>query len=124
MDGLEERGQVIVIGATNRVDAIDPALRRGGRFDREIGSASPTRVARKSCRSTPAGCPLAEGSTSTSTPRAPTASSAPTSNKPTKESAMNALRRIRPELDLESDEIDAEVLERLEVSEDDFKRTR
>ena len=36
MDGLEERGQVIVIGATNRVDAIDPALRRGGRFDREI----------------------------------------------------------------------------------------
>ncbi|WP_160133344.1 AAA family ATPase [Halococcus salsus] len=36
MDGLEDRGQVVVIGATNRVDAIDPALRRGGRFDREI----------------------------------------------------------------------------------------
>src|SRR5699024_1120449 len=36
MDGLEERGQVVVIGATNRVDSIDPALRRGGRFDREI----------------------------------------------------------------------------------------
>ncbi len=36
MDGLEERGQVVVIGATNRVDAVDPALRRGGRFDREI----------------------------------------------------------------------------------------
>ncbi|KOX92983.1 AAA family ATPase [Haloarcula rubripromontorii] len=36
MDGLEDRGRVVVIGATNRVDAIDPALRRGGRFDREI----------------------------------------------------------------------------------------
>jgi transitional endoplasmic reticulum ATPase len=36
MDGLDERGQVVVIGATNRVDAIDPALRRGGRFDREL----------------------------------------------------------------------------------------
>ena len=36
LDGMEERGQVVVIGATNRVDAIDPALRRPGRFDREI----------------------------------------------------------------------------------------
>ena len=36
MDGLQERGQVIVIGATNRPDAVDPALRRPGRFDREI----------------------------------------------------------------------------------------
>ncbi|QSG09325.1 CDC48 family AAA ATPase [Halapricum desulfuricans] len=36
MDGLEDRGRVVVIGATNRVDAVDPALRRGGRFDREI----------------------------------------------------------------------------------------
>ena len=41
MDGLEDRGQVVVIGATNRVDAIDPALRRGGRFDREIGIGVP-----------------------------------------------------------------------------------
>src|SRR6056297_2719711 len=36
MDGLEDRGRVVVIGATNRVDAVDEALRRGGRFDREI----------------------------------------------------------------------------------------
>ena len=41
MDGLEDRGQVIVVGATNRVDAIDPALRRGGRFDREIEIGAP-----------------------------------------------------------------------------------
>ena len=41
MDGLESRGEVVVIGATNRVDAIDPALRRGGRFDREIEIGAP-----------------------------------------------------------------------------------
>jgi transitional endoplasmic reticulum ATPase len=47
MDGLEGRGDVIVIGATNRVDAIDPALRRGGRFDREIQIGVPDEVGRK-----------------------------------------------------------------------------
>ncbi|ERH03656.1 MAG: ATP-dependent 26S proteasome regulatory subunit, partial [Halorubrum sp. J07HR59] len=47
MDGLEERGQVVVIGATNRVDALDPALRRGGRFDREIEISVPDREGRK-----------------------------------------------------------------------------
>jgi transitional endoplasmic reticulum ATPase len=47
MDGLESRGQVIVIGATNRVDAIDPALRRGGRFDREIEVGAPDEEGRR-----------------------------------------------------------------------------
>jgi len=47
LDGLEERGQVIVIGATNRVDAIDPALRRGGRFDREIEIGVPDEGGRR-----------------------------------------------------------------------------
>jgi len=47
MDGLEERGDVTVIAATNRVDAIDPALRRGGRFDREIEIGVPDEVGRE-----------------------------------------------------------------------------
>ncbi|EMA50316.1 CDC48 family AAA ATPase [Halococcus thailandensis] len=47
MDGLENRGQVVVIGATNRVDAIDPALRRGGRFDREIEIGAPGEAGRR-----------------------------------------------------------------------------
>ncbi|WP_415381833.1 AAA family ATPase [Halosimplex sp. TS25] len=47
LDGLEERGQVIVIGATNRVDSIDPALRRGGRFDREIEIGVPDETGRR-----------------------------------------------------------------------------
>jgi transitional endoplasmic reticulum ATPase len=47
LDGLEERGQVVVIGATNRVDTIDPALRRGGRFDREIEIGVPDEGGRR-----------------------------------------------------------------------------
>ncbi len=47
MDGLEERGRVTVIAATNRVDDIDPALRRGGRFDREIEIGVPDKDGRK-----------------------------------------------------------------------------
>ena len=47
MDGLDNRGQVIVIGATNRIDSIDPALRRPGRFDREFYFPLPSEEARK-----------------------------------------------------------------------------
>ncbi|XXQ38630.1 AAA+ ATPase domain-containing protein [Plasmodiophora brassicae] len=47
MDGLDDRGQVIVIGATNRIDAIDPALRRPGRFDRELNFSLPSHDARR-----------------------------------------------------------------------------
>jgi SpoVK/Ycf46/Vps4 family AAA+-type ATPase len=47
MDGMDGRGQVIVIGATNRPDAVDPALRRPGRFDREFYFPLPNREARK-----------------------------------------------------------------------------
>lgn len=50
MDGLDNRGQVVVIGATNRVDAIDPALRRPGRFDRELMFTLPNRVRAAPCR--------------------------------------------------------------------------
>ena len=49
MDGLESRGQVVVIGATNRVDAIDPALRRPGRFDREMAFSLPNKVRAGPC---------------------------------------------------------------------------
>ena len=47
MDGLDHRGQVVVIGATNRPDAIDPALRRPGRFDRELVFTLPNASARR-----------------------------------------------------------------------------
>lgn len=47
MDGMDGRGQVIIIGATNRPDAVDPALRRPGRFDREFFFPLPNKVARR-----------------------------------------------------------------------------
>ncbi|WP_158056581.1 CDC48 family AAA ATPase [Halorussus halophilus] len=61
MDGLESRGEVVVIGATNRVDAIDPALRRGGRFDREIEIGAPDEGGRREILDVHTrGMPLAE----------------------------------------------------------------
>jgi transitional endoplasmic reticulum ATPase len=61
MDGLESRGRVIVVGATNRVDALDPALRRGGRFDREIEIGAPDEVGRREILDVHTrGMPLAE----------------------------------------------------------------
>jgi transitional endoplasmic reticulum ATPase len=62
MDGLESRGEVVVIGATNRVDAIDPALRRGGRFDREIEIGVPGEAGRREILEVHTrGMPLADG---------------------------------------------------------------
>src|SRR6056297_255464 len=122
MDGLEERGQVIVIGATNRVDAIDPALRRGGRFDREIEIGVPDKEGRKEILQVHTrGMPLAETIDLDSYAENTHGFVGADLASLTKESAMNALRRIRPELDLESEEIDAEVLEKLEITDDDFK---
>ncbi|MDQ2072091.1 CDC48 family AAA ATPase [Haloarcula sp. H-GB4] len=122
MDGLEERGQVIVIGATNRVDAIDPALRRGGRFDREIEIGVPDKEGRKEILQVHTrGMPLSEAINIENYAENTHGFVGADLASLTKEGAMNALRRIRPELDLESDEIDAEVLERLEISDKDFR---
>jgi len=123
MDGLEERGQVIVIGATNRVDAIDPALRRGGRFDREIEVGVPDKEGRKEVLQVHTrGMPLVEGIDLDMYAENTHGFVGADLEQLTKEAAMNALRRIRPELDLEEDEIDAETLERLQVTEKDFKQ--
>ncbi|MFC7223267.1 CDC48 family AAA ATPase [Halalkalicoccus sp. GCM10025322] len=124
MDGLEERGQVIVIGATNRVDAIDPALRRGGRFDREIEIGVPDKEGRREILQVHTrGMPLAEGINLERYAENTHGFVGADIATLTREAAMNALRRIRPELDLEAEEIDADVLEALEVTEDDFKQS-
>ncbi|PSQ50481.1 AAA family ATPase, partial [Halobacteriales archaeon SW_7_65_23] len=121
MDGLEERGQVIVIGATNRVDALDPALRRGGRFDREIEVGVPDKEGRKEILQVHTrGMPLAEGIDLDEYAENTHGFVGADIEQLAKEAAMNALRRVRPELDLEEEEIDAKTLERLEVVADDF----
>ncbi|MXR51306.1 CDC48 family AAA ATPase [Halovenus sp. WSH3] len=123
MDGLEERGQVIVIGATNRVDAIDPALRRGGRFDREIEVGVPDKEGRKEILQVHTrGMPLVDGIDLDQYAESTHGFVGADIAQLSKEAAMNALRRIRPELDLEEDEIDAETLEKLQVTEEDFKQ--
>ena len=122
MDGLEERGQVVVIGATNRVDAIDPALRRGGRFDREIEIGVPDREGRKEILQVHTrNMPLADGVDLDMYADSTHGFVGADLESLAKEAAMTALRRIRPQLDLEADEIDAEVLENLDVTEEDFK---
>ncbi|MDX1611022.1 MAG: AAA family ATPase, partial [Candidatus Thermoplasmatota archaeon] len=124
MDGLKGRGKVIVIAATNRPDAIDPALRRPGRFDREIEVGVPDRDGRKEVLLIHTrGMPLADdvdldvlaGSTHGFVGADLAAVG--------KEAAMNALRRYLPEIDLDAP-IPPELLERMVVKDDDFKAAR
>ena len=122
MDGLEERGDVIVIGATNRVDSLDPALRRGGRFDREIEIGVPDKDGRKEILQVHTrGMPLVDGIDLDQYAENTHGFVGADLESLTKEAAMNALRRVRPEIDLESDEIDAETLDSMKVTETDFK---
>jgi transitional endoplasmic reticulum ATPase len=122
MDGLEERGQVIVIGATNRVDALDPALRRGGRFDREIEVGVPDKEGRKEILQVHTrGMPLSDDIGLDRYAENTHGFVGADIEQLAKEAAMNALRRVRPELNLEEDEIDAETLEKLNVTKADFK---
>ena len=123
MDGLEERGEVVVIGATNRVDAIDPALRRGGRFDREIEVGVPDRDGRKEILQVHTrNMPLVDEIDLDEYAENTHGFVGADLESLAKESAMHALRRIRPEIDLESDEIDADVLNSIQVTESDFKQ--
>ncbi|AEH35404.1 CDC48 family AAA ATPase [Halopiger xanaduensis] len=122
MDGLEERGRVTVIAATNRIDDIDPALRRGGRFDREIEIGVPDKGGRKEILQVHTrGMPLQDGIDLDQYAESTHGFVGADLESLAREGAMNALRRIRPDLDLEEDEIDAEVLESLQVTERDFK---
>ena len=112
MDGLGGRGQVIVIGATNREDAIDPALRRPGRFDREIEIGVPTREGRKEILEIHTrGMPLAED-VSTGAMAATTHGFVGADLMAlAREAAMKCLARFMPELDL-GKPIPAEILEK------------
>ncbi|MFW5937422.1 MAG: CDC48 family AAA ATPase [Halanaeroarchaeum sp.] len=123
MDGLEERGDVVVVAATNRVDAIDPALRRGGRFDREIEIGVPDKQGRKEIFQVHTrGMPLTDDVDLEEFAENTHGYVGADIEQLAKEGAMNALRRVRPEIDLESDEIDAEILESIQVTEEDLKQ--
>lgn len=122
MDGMQGRSNVVIIGATNRQDAIDPALRRGGRFDREIEIGVPDREGRQEImeihtRQMPISDDFNMEWILENTYGFVGADLAAL----VRESAMKALRRYLPEIDLDEEEIPPEVLEKMEVRMDDFK---
>lgn len=121
MDGLKGRGQVIVIGATNRIDAIDPALRRPGRFDREIRIGVPDRNGRKEILQIHTRrMPLAEDVDLDEIADITHGFTGADVAALCREAAMNALRRFLPKIDLEKEVIPAEILEQLKVTREDF----
>jgi transitional endoplasmic reticulum ATPase len=121
MDGLKARGQVIVIGATNRPNAIDPALRRPGRFDREIEIGVPDRNSRKEVlqihtRNMPLDTDVNLDELANVTHGFTGADISSLS----KEAAMKSLRRILPKINLEEEFVPPQILEEMKVTRDDF----
>ena len=121
MDGLSGRGNVIVIGATNRPGALDPALRRPGRFDREIEISVPDKKGRyEVLQIHTRGMPLAED---VDLPKLSAMTHGYTGADLSalgRETAMKALRRYLPQINLEEERIPPAVLEKMEVKMDDF----
>jgi transitional endoplasmic reticulum ATPase len=121
MDGLEARGDVIVIGATNRPNAVDPALRRPGRFDREIEIGIPDKRGRlEILKVHTRSMPLAKDVDLEKLAEITHGYVGADIAALCREAAMKALRRVLPKIDLEREEIPVEVLETIEVTMEDF----
>ncbi len=121
MDGLQTRGKVVVIGATNRPNSLDPAIRRPGRFDREIEIGIPDRDGRLDILQIHArNVPLAKDVDLKALADVTHGYVGADLAALVKEAAMRSLRRVLPDIDLEVEEIPVEVLRKLEVTKDDF----
>ncbi|MCI4462548.1 MAG: AAA family ATPase, partial [Thermogladius sp.] len=122
MDGLKERGRVIVIGATNRPDALDPALRRPGRFDREIEIPPPDKRARREILAVHTrNVPLAEDVNLDTIAEMTHGFTGADLAALVKEAALAALRRFIKEEDIDLNQpIPASKLEKLKVTMSDF----
>ncbi|GAM04065.1 CDC48 family AAA ATPase [Novosphingobium sp. MBES04] len=121
MDGLNSRAHVVVIAATNRPDAIDEALRRPGRFDREIVIGVPDERGRREILTIHTrGMPLGKEVSLQELARTTHGFVGADLAALTREAAIEAVRRIMPKLDLEARAIPPEVLENLSVERDDF----
>src|SRR3989449_443429 len=122
MDGLQARGKVVVIGATNRPNALDPALRRPGRFDREIEIGVPDRDGRlEVLQIHTRGMPLAEDVDLKKLADVTHGFVGADLEALAKEAAIRALRRILPEINLEADNIPKDVLKKIIVRMADFQ---
>jgi transitional endoplasmic reticulum ATPase len=121
MDGLQSRGKVVVIGATNRPNAIDPALRRPGRFDREIEIGVPDRDGRLEVLEIHTrGMPLAEDVDLKKLADVTHGFVGADLEALAKEAAIRALRRILPEINLEQQSIPGDILNKIIVKMADF----
>lgn len=121
MDGMSSRGEVVVIAATNRPNAIDPALRRPGRFDREIEIGVPDKNSRHEILMIHTrGMPLADDVDLKKLSNIAHGFVGADLSSLAKEAAMRALRRILPEIDLEVASIPVEILNKLHVTQNDF----
>ena len=121
MDGLEARGKVVVIGATNRPNAIDPALRRPGRFDREIEINPPNKDGRlEILQIHTRGMPLESEVSLEELADLTHGYVGADLSALCKEAAIRSLRRILPDLDLEMESIPIEVLNKITVKREDF----
>ena len=122
LDGMQGRDNVIVIGATNRPDAIDPALRRGGRFDRELEIGVPDKNGRAEIIGIHTrGMPISDDFEIDWLLDNSHGFVGADISALVREAAMKALRRYLPEIDLDEEQIPAEVLEKMEVRMSDFK---
>lgn len=123
MDGLESRGNLIVIGATNIPDSLDPALRRPGRFDREIVISIPDKNARQEILEIyTRGMPLASDVSLERLAEITHGFVGADLEALAREAAMSALRRVFPEIEFDRDYIPHKTLATLEVRRDDFRQ--
>jgi transitional endoplasmic reticulum ATPase len=124
MDGLQSRGKVVVIGATNRPNALDPALRRPGRFDREIEIGVPNKDGRlQILQIHTRGMPLADDVDLKRLANVTHGFVGADLEALTKEAALHALRKILPEIDFEADSVPAEILNKIIVDMNDFQES-
>ena len=122
MDGMKSRGKVIVIAATNRPDSIDPALRRPGRFDREIEIGIPDDEGRFDILSIHTrGMPIDEKVDLKQISKITHGFVGADLEVLAKEAAMRSLRRILPEIDLDEEKISSEILQKIQITSDDFR---
>jgi len=121
LDGLTSRGNVIVIGATNRPNALDPALRRPGRFDREIEIGIPDKKGRHEVLQVHTrGMYLADDVDLKKLSEVAHGYTGADLAALSREAGMKALRRYLPEIDLEQERIPPAVLEKMKVTMEDF----
>jgi transitional endoplasmic reticulum ATPase len=121
MDGIKSRGKLVVIGATNRPNAIDPALRRPGRFDREIDIGIPDEQGRLDILLIHSrGMPLTDDVNLESIAKVTHGFVGADLEALSKEAAMRSLRRILPEINLEQPKIPAEILNKIKITKQDF----